>query len=119
MTLLNASIGRLKPFYLNPRLLAPEGIVKPIGPFHPIAAWRTDLFQDANGMYVADAYDLVWVWSPSSLVARVYFERVEPPVALDYWTAEVVYEQARALDEHQIVEAIEDHQRRLAGALQP
>jgi hypothetical protein len=100
--------------YLDPRMLTPTGIVNPVGPFHPIAAWRTDLFDDANGRSVTDAYDLVWVWSPSSLVARVYFGRVEVPVALNYWQAEVVYEQADALDAHRIEAAIVDHQRGLA-----
>src|SRR5687767_11216792 len=98
--------------YFNPRLLDPSGIINPVGPLHLIAAWRSPL-SVKHDIPVISAYDLLWVWSPESVVARIYFGDIEPRGALDYWRAGFLTPEFLSLDADNIANAIASHSDRV------
>jgi hypothetical protein len=93
MTSLPSRIADLVLVFSDPKLLSPEGVRNPLGPFHTVAAWRAEAVRyDEAGWALVDGYDLIWHWSPDQLRGRVYFGRFEPKGSVEYWRDEVVFD---------------------------
>jgi len=106
-------IGGLQREYFDAELTAASGIKNSIGPFHLIASWRSEAFDDVDGVFVFDAYDLLWVWSPHSLLWRIYCGRLEPKGTLDYRRGEILLERGGPLDSGAIRQLLLTHQARV------
>jgi hypothetical protein len=112
--------------YSNPKLLSPAGLRNPVGPFHLVASWRSEVLRNEEGGWsVFRAYDWLWVWSPEEVRGRIYFARLEPKdwhqayedwsQPIDYWRDEVVYDApAATFTFDDAAQAIARHQERLA-----